>query len=130
MGTLKKIGLAIVKGTAIAAEIAQMPFVAEILTSFIPGRPGQIVQTGISDLNAVAKILAITEAGSAAVNDPAAKTGSDKLNRAAPSVQQILLTWATSNLPGHNKVKDSAKVAEGARQVTSGLALFMEGLGD
>src|SRR6266404_3821843 len=114
---LKKIGRVLATITGDAAEIMGFPFIAAFLKG--AGTVGSTVNTILGDFSSMAQILSIIEAGSAAVNGPDAKTGSQKLAAAAPIVQQLIISWAQSNLPGHSKVKDAAKLAMACQGITS-----------
>ena len=124
MSVLKKIGQALVKGAAIASEILGFPFISSLLGA-IPGKAGQDVAVATSDIGAIAKIVSVAEA-----MFQTSGSGSQKLAAASPIVQQVLLTWAESNLPGHSKVHDPAKLAAAAQGITSSFADFLNALGD
>ena len=121
---LQKVGAAIVKAASVTSEIMGFPFVAEMLGT-IPGKTVQLAATASGDLGSLAKIVTTAEAMFQATG-----TGSQKLAAATPLVQQTLLTWAQSNLPGHSSVKDPAKLAAASAQITGGFADFLNALGD
>ena len=125
MSVLKKIGLLLVRGGQLASEILGFPFISELLGA-IPGPAGTVATTVVSDISTVAKIISTVEA----LGNTAGLTGSQKLAAGAPLVQQALLLWADSNLPGHNKVKDPVKLATAASGITSNFADFLNALGD
>lgn len=127
---LKKIGTVILDGSQIASEVMGFPFIAQLLGQVKVGttNAGAIVTTATSDLNSVASIVSMAEAMFPAVGG--AKTGSAKLAAASPLVQQALMSWAQSNLPGHNKVKDPVLLAKAAGEICSGMADAMNSFGD
>jgi hypothetical protein len=86
------------------------------------GLPGSstIVPKVLGDLNAIPQIIATTELLFNNVNS--APSGPDKLKAAAPLVQQLIIDYATNHLPGAAKLKDPAKLAAAANQITSGFA--------
>lgn len=127
MSVLSKIGNILRTVAAVGSEIAGFPFIAQLIGA-IPGKAGAVATTAVSDFGSVAQIISIVEAGITA--EAGQKTGSAKLAAATPSVQQVLLTWAQSNLPGHNKVKDPAKLSAAAAGITSNFADFLNALGD
>lgn len=121
---LKKIGQVLLKGSEVAAEVMQFPFVAQLLSNANAKLSGAI-QTGISDWNAVAGIASMAE-----TMFPLPGSGSQKLAAAAPLVQQSILLWAQSNLPGHNKLKDPAKLATASAGILSNFADAMNAFGE
>ena len=126
---LKKVGQALLKVGSVATEVMQMPFVSQILNSAagaLGPKIGTAVQTGIGDLNSLASILGLAE-----VMIPGTGTGSQKLAAASPVVGQIVLAWAQSNLPGHNKLKvDPAVFQQHVTAFTSSFADIMNDFGD
>lgn len=124
---LKKIGIVLLDGAQIATQVLGFPFLSQLLSQVNP-KAGQIINTVVSDWNTLAGILSTAEAMFPSV--VGAQTGPAKLNAAAPLVQQALLTWASSSLPGHSKVKDSQKLADSARAIASGFADFLNSLGE
>lgn len=128
MNFLKKLGLALVKISGLALGFMGIPFVSELLG--VHPQAGAITQTVFSDLNAIAGIITTVEATFAAISDPGLKTGSQKLQAAAPQIQQVLLAWAQSNLPGHNKVVDPVKLQTAATQIAGGMADLLSAFGD
>ena len=127
MSILSKIGAVLRTVAVIGSDLAGFPFIGTLIGA-IPGKAGAVTATVYSDFNSVAQVISMVEAGLPEING--AKTGSQKLAIAAPTVQQILLTWAQSNLPGHNKVKDPVKLAAAAAGITSNFADFLNALGD
>lgn len=127
---LKKIGQTILTASGIATEVMQFPFVSSLLTGAASklGATGTAITTGIGDLNSVAQIISMMEVAFPNVNGP---TGSAKLAAAAPLVQQVILNWAQSNLPGHDIIKvDPATFAEHCAAFTSDFANLMNDFGD
>lgn len=97
---LSKIGQVLLTAGGIAAEVMEFPFLSTLLGG---SRAGAVAATALGDLSKVASIVSVVETGFAAIA-PADKTGSAKLKAATPMVQQVILDWAGSNLPGHNKL--------------------------
>lgn len=98
---LKKIGQALLTAGSVATEVMGFPFLSTLLSS---SKAGGMVELGLGDLSKVAQIVSVVEAGFAAIA-PSDQTGSAKLKAATPMVKQIVLDWATSNLPGHSSLK-------------------------
>jgi hypothetical protein len=109
VSVLKKIGQVILTAGGVASEVMGFPFVANLLGAT---RAGGMVELGLSDLAKVAQIVTQVEVGFQAIA-PADQTGSAKLQAASPMVQQVILSWAQSNLPGHSKLKVDAQVFSG-----------------
>lgn len=124
---LKKIGTVLLDGSQIAAEVMGFPFIADLLKSASP-KLASAVQTGVADLNTLAGYASMAETMFPAIDG--AKTGSAKLAAITPMVQQALLAWAQSSLPGHNKVKDPALLAKAAAEIGGGMADAMNAFGD
>lgn len=127
---LKKIGTVLLDGGEIATEVLGFPFVSQLLGNIKigSGTAATAVTTVTSDLNTIASIISAAEAMFPSVSG--AQTGSSKLTAAAPLVQQALMSWAASNLPGHSKVKDPQKLALAASEITSGFADLLNSFGD
>ena len=123
---LKKIGTVLLDAGQIATQVLGFPFISDLLGGIKLGgsTAGSVVSTVVSDLGSVASIVSMAEA-----MFPGTGTGSQKLAAASPLVQQALLTWATSNLPGHSKVKDPQLLAKAAGEITGGFADFLNALG-
>lgn len=86
MGWLKRIGGIVVKSLQIATGF--MPLVQGVAK----GTEGEKVVNQISDdLTKIAGAVSTVEVVFAAVNDPAAKTGAQKLQAVTPLIQQIIL---------------------------------------
>ncbi len=124
---LKKIGMVLLDGSQIAAEVLGFPFIAQLLGAAGP-KVAAAVQTGVADLNTLAGFVSTAETMFPAV--AGAQTGSQKLAAVTPMVQQMLLSWAQSALPGHNKVKDPALLAKAAQEIGGGMADAMNAFGD
>lgn len=122
-GFLKSLGKALTKVGAISAEIAGMPFIAQLLA----GNPkvGAAVGTFTADLHTIFGLVTIAEMAFA---DSDGKNGPEKLKIAGPAVRSALLLYAQSNLPGKGKIRDAAKVSNGANMMAAGAAEFLEGL--
>jgi hypothetical protein len=61
---------------------------------------------------------------------PTTGSGSQRVAAGAPLVQQSVLLWAQSNLPGHNKVKDPVKLATGCSGLLGNWADIMNSFGE
>ena len=127
---LKKIGVVLLDGSKIATEVMGFPFISQLLGNIKIGGTsvGAIATTATSDLNSIASIITVAETMFPAVAGQ--KTGSAKLAAASPLIQQALLLWASSNLPGHNKVKDPVLLGKASTEITGGFADFLNALGD
>lgn len=126
MSVLKKVGLVLLKVGSIASEIMGFPFIAQW---FGGSKAGAIVGSVLGEFSSVAQVLTMTEVAYPSIDG--AKTGSQKLNAAAPLVAQIVLVWAQSNLPGHNKLKvDPAVFADRVKALTSAFADLLNSFGD
>lgn len=127
---LSKIGTVILDGSKIATEVLGFPFISQLLGGIKVGTTtaGNIATTAANDFNTLAGIVSTAEVMIPSV--AGAKTGSQKLAAASPLVQQALLAWAQSNLPGHASVKDPALLAKAAGEITGGFADFLNALGD
>ena len=121
---LKKIGELLIKGGEIATEVMGFPFVSQLLGQLSP-KTQLIAQTVVSDFNTVAGIATIMETAF-----PTTGSGSQRVAAGAPLVQQAILLWAKSALPGHDKVKDPAKLAAAAATILGGFADAMNSLGE
>jgi hypothetical protein len=120
---LKKIGLVLLDGAQIATEVLGMPFISGLLGSVGTKIQGATI-TVLSDFNSVAQIVSLMEAAFAGPG-----TGPQKLAAASPLVQQLVMSWALSNLPGHNKVKDPALLATSVSGLTSSFAGILNSFG-
>lgn len=127
---LKKIGTVLIDGAQIATNVLGMPFISQILGGIKIGSTtvGAVATTAVSDWGTVAGILSTAEAMFPSI--AGSKTGDAKLTAATPLIQQALLTWAQSNLPGHSKIKDPTLLAKAAGEITGGFADFLNALGD
>jgi hypothetical protein len=121
---LSKIGQVILTAGSVATEVMGFPFLSTLLKGSAIG--SQVV-TGIGDLSSVASIVSQIEVGFAAIA-PADQTGSAKLKAATPMVQQVILSWAASNLPGHNKLHVDAQTFSG--HVSAFTSAFVDILND
>lgn len=132
MSVLQKIGAAILKGAAVGTEIMQLPFVSQMLAgaaSAIGGKPGAVITTAVGDFNALSGIIATGEVMFPSI--AGSKTGSQKLQAAAPLIQTTVQTWAASNLPGHNKLKvEPAVFAQHCKNLTGAWADILNDFGD
>ena len=118
---LKKVGLGFKTAGAIGAELAGLPFVSQILAG---SKAQAIVNKVLGDLDDIAAIIGTVEA----IGAIRGVTGAEKLEMAAPLVEKALIQWAESSLPG-SELKDKDKAAAAARQITSGLADFLNAWG-
>jgi hypothetical protein len=130
MNFLKKIGLVLVKGAEAAGQLLGFGPVISMVLGFLPKGLQGVASTGVSDLTLIAKEIITAEKMFAAVSDPNAKTGSQKLIAAAPGVSLILDQWAQSGVLGSVKVKDKAKADAAVKTITSGLADYLSACGD
>lgn len=121
---LSKIGQVLLTAGGVATELMGFPFLGGLLGAT---RAGSMVELGLSDLGKVAQIVSQVEVGFAAIA-PADQTGSAKLKAATPMVQQIILSWAQSNLPGHNKLKVDAQLF--SNHVSAFTSAFVDILND
>jgi hypothetical protein len=103
---LSKIGHVLLTAGGVATELMGFPFLGTLLGATPTGR---IVEIGLGDLGKVAQIVSQIEIGMGAIA-PGNGTGSAKLKAAVPMVKQVVLSWAQSNLPGHNSLKVDAQV--------------------
>lgn len=127
MSVLKKIGQVLLKAGEVAGEVTGFPFLSTLLKSSPAGAVAGLV---LGDLAKVAQIVAVIEAGYSTI-DSAAKLGSAKLSAASPMVQQIILDWAASNLPGHSKLKvDGATFAGHVKAFTSAFVDILNDFGE
>lgn len=124
---LKKIGTVLLDGSEIAAEVLGFPFIAQLIGAASP-KVASALQTGVADLNTLAGFVSTAEAMFPAAAGQ--QTGSQKLAAVTPMVQQMLLSWAQSSLPGHNKVKDPTLLAKAAGEIAGGMADAMNAFGD
>jgi hypothetical protein len=102
---LSKIGHVLLTAGSVATELMGFPFLGTLLGATPTGR---IVEIGLGDLGKVAQIVSQVEVGFQAIG-PGDTTGSLKLKAAVPMVKQVVLAWAQSNLPGHDKLKSDAQ---------------------
>lgn len=121
---LKKIGQVLLTGGEVAAAVMGMPFVAQLLGG-LSSKAQADIQTGLGDFNTIAGIASLMET---IFSEPG--SGSVKLAKGAPLVQQAILVWAQSNLPGHNKVKDPVKLAAASAGILSNFADALNSFGD
>lgn len=124
MSVLKKIGQVLLTAGSIASEVMGFPFLSTLLGA---SKAGAVATTALGDLSKVAQIVTVIESGFATISG-AEKTGSAKLRAATPMVQQIILDWAQSNLPGHSKLKVDAPVFAG--HVSAFTSAFVDILND
>jgi hypothetical protein len=121
---LSKIGQVILTAGSVASEVMGFPFLSTLLGA---SKAGAAVELGLSDLGKVAQIVSQVEVGFQAIA-PADQTGSAKLKAATPMVQQVILSWASSNLPGHNKLHVDAQTFAG--HVSNFTSAFVDILND
>lgn len=124
---LSKIGQVLLTAGSVASEVMGFPFLANLLGA---SKTGSMVELALGDLGKVAQIVSVVEAGFAAIA-PADQTGSAKLKAATPMVQQVILSWAESNLPGHSSLKVPAqKFSEDVAAFTSAFVNILNDFGD
>ncbi|MGH9594807.1 MAG: hypothetical protein ACRD5L_17080 [Bryobacteraceae bacterium] len=119
MSWLKKFGQAILKITQVVLGIAP---VVESAVPQLAAAGGKVV----SELTQIAGVVTTAEGMFAAVADPAAKTGSQKLTAAAPFVAQII--HASEFMVGKN-IKDPDLFEKATTEITSGVADLLNSLG-
>lgn len=124
LGKIKDGFLAFVKdGLAVVEKV--LPFVSP----FLPTGVISAITAGTGDLEAIATIITGVEATSAAAGAPGL-TAAQKLAAATPGAVRILQAFATSKLPGANKILDQAAFTAGAQQVISGMVTLMNAVGE
>jgi hypothetical protein len=124
VSVLKKIGNVLIKGGEIATEVMGFPFISQLLGQLSP-RLSQTVQTITSDFSTLSSIASMLETAM-----PLTGSGSQRVAAGAPLVQQAVLLWAQSNLPGHNKVHDPAKLATASAGLLSNWADVLNSFGE
>ena len=124
LSVLKKIGQVLVTGGQVATQLMGFPFITSLLGQLSP-KIQQGIQTGIGDFNALAGIATMMETAF-----PTTGSGSQRVAAGAPLVQQAILLWAQSNLPGHNKVHDPSKLANAAAGILANWADAMNSFGE
>lgn len=126
---LKKIGTVLIDGSQIATQVLGFPFISQLLGQIKvgTGTAATVAAPVVSDFNAVAGILSTVEAAYPTI--AGAKIGSAKLVAAAPLVQQVVMSWAQSNLPGHTKVLDPTKLATASAALASNFADILNSFG-
>lgn len=124
---LSKIGQVVLTAGSVASEVMGFPFLSTLLKGSAIG--AQVV-TGVNDLSSVASIVSQIEVGFAALS-PTEKTGSAKLQASVPMVKQVILSWAHSNLPGHDSLKvDPAVFSSHVGAFTSAFVDILNDFGD
>jgi|SRR6266568_1903162 len=114
------------KAGSIATEVMGFPFVAQLLGS---SRYGAVAGTVLGDFATVAQVVSLVEAAYPSIGG--SKTGSSKLATASPIVEKVVLQWAASNLPGHNKLRVEGKIfSSHVRQLTSSFADILNDFGE
>lgn len=125
---LKKIGTVVVEGAQIATQVMGFPFLTQLLGQLKSGPAiTTAANTVTTDLNTIAGIISMAEIMFPAENGT--QTGAQKLAAATPAVQQALMTWAQSNLPGHSSVKNSALLNKAAGEIAGGFADLLNSFG-
>lgn len=133
VSVLKKIGIVLLDGTQIATEVMGFPFLSHLIGSAETASLSGDFSTLAQIISAVEAMFPSTSGSPATDTTPATtavKTGPAKLAASAPLVQQTLLSWAMKNLPGHNKVKDQAKLNAASAGIASNFADFLNSLGE
>ena len=118
MTWLKKFGLAVLKIGQVFLGIE--PLAAGIVGAAAPGNTSIV-----NDLTRIGQAVTTVEAVFAAVSDPAAKTGADKLKAASALTMQIL---ETSQMIAGKKIKNEAAFAAAAQTITGGVADLLNAL--
>jgi hypothetical protein len=117
---LKKFGEYILKGLQIVTGVA--PVIATVVTAQSPENAGK-VQTGLTDLSAIASIIQNVEAFGQALS----LAGADKLKAAQPLVAQMILQSA---LLANHKIANAALFTQGTTKVADGMADILNSLQD
>lgn len=119
MSWLKKFGEVVVKVVGLATGFEPL------LLPLLPQK-GQVVTTAVvSDITRISAVVATAEGMFAAVSDPSAKTGAQKLQAATPFVGQII---QSSDFMIGRKIKDQALFIKGCQEITSGMADILNSL--
>lgn len=113
MTFLKKLGSAILKGTAIVAGLAPM-----FVTS---DKSGAVVNTISADLAQIGLVISSMEAVGQSLN----LKGPEKLTAAAPQVAQVILQSA---MMVGKKVHDEVLFASGSKKFADGMADILNSL--
>lgn len=100
-----------------------LPFISPFLPKSVVGA----IETGIGDLTAIATVVTKVEAIKASVGG---LTPSQALAAAQPDVEQLVMTWVKSGLPGSGKVIDPAKFSLGCGQLTSAMVTILNSVGE
>lgn len=118
MTFLKKFGLEVLKIVQIVLGLA--PVVSQAIPS-----AGGYVTTVKDTLAKIADLVAIVESAFAAVSDPSAKTGPQKLQAVTPLVAQAILE--SSLLAGH-KIANATLFEQAAKEIAGGVADLLNSL--
>ncbi|MGA8221474.1 MAG: hypothetical protein WB780_07440 [Candidatus Acidiferrales bacterium] len=121
---LKKLGLILSKIGTVAAEVAGF---GPIINTFLPAKVAAVAVPVEDTFTKIGGQVATIETAFAAIGDPSARTGSEKLTAAAPLVSLIL---KDSELLAGKKIVDQAKYEQGVNSVTSGVADILSSVGD
>jgi len=113
MSFLKKLGAAVLKGTAIVAGFAPM-----FVTS---DQSAAVVNTVSADLAQISLVISEIEAVGQALN----LKGPDKLIAAAPQVAQVILQSA---MMAGKKIENEALFAAGSKKIADGMADVLNSL--
>ncbi len=123
MSFLKKIGMDFLKVLPVILGVGP------IFGNLIPdNKGGAIVQRVLGDLNAIPQLVITVESLYQSLEGQ--KLGSEKLSAIAPHVAQLIRQYAENNLPGSPHLKDAAKLAQAAAQITSGFVDALNAFGD
>lgn len=117
MSLLAKIGQAVVKGIGIVSGF--LPLFAPTTVS------GSNVAHITDDLTKIAGSIQTVEAVFAAISDPAAKTGAQKLQSASKLVQQVV---AQAEFVVGKKVGNEALFVQGCQKLTDGVVDVLNSL--
>ncbi|MDE2098744.1 MAG: hypothetical protein KGL39_15930 [Patescibacteria group bacterium] len=119
-----------IKAAFLAFASTGLSVVEKVLPFISPFLPKAIVtdvETGISDLTAIATVITDIEAIKASVGG---LTPAQALAAAQPKVEQIIQTWLASGLPGAGKVIDRAGFESGVAQMTSAMVAILNSVGE
>jgi hypothetical protein len=121
MNWLKKFGQIALKVGA--AYLGFEPLAASLLGASAP--QNKTVGTVVNDLTKIGQAVTTVETVFAAISDPTAKTGSQKLTAASALVSQIV---QSSEMISGKKIKDEAAFTAAVQKITGGVADLLNSL--
>lgn len=127
MNFLKKLGMTLLQ---IGADVTGFgPIVTAIIGQVSPtagAKVGSIEGTVVDSITKIGGVVGTAEAMFAAVSDPNAKTGSQKLQAATPLVAQII---KSADFMFGKKIADEGLFIQGCTDITSGMAKVLNSIG-